>query len=421
MRVFLLLTASLSHPQRSNLHYYASFPSLILPNFGFEVNGTFEITLRSDHLANYVLIMEHPSDPETVSRLRPKLLRRFCSRGLTPGSPSMRFVGFAEGGSANISGIISFRAVYTPFLVNCDYDEARYAANLSYSNPDSLIDTRLAMAGTIYRFLSYVYLLFCVLWLINAFRFSNFRVPLHTVFAILPVIRFLSTHYIALMWDDRRTNPTQSKYEITAFVLDFVYFSIYLSSIAFVGAGWCIFRRRINFSQIVRTIGVSIVSPLGVVLCPFAVDLYETLPLFGLILFGLLLYVKVNIFNIILVVKLLDSMTKQPLVSTKIKLAKRFVIVSFTHLLVTAAGSVLLLVYDMSSIAPTIFFEGLFLLGTLVQMIFFMFRKQYAGEAPGKDVDVAGADGKSRPMRLMEPHRDYLVMSANELFPVLSN
>jgi hypothetical protein len=77
---------------------------------------------------------------------------------------------------------------------------------------------------------------------------------------------------------------------------------------------------------------------IGVLLIPFAAHFMEILGLLGVI------------FNILLVVKLLDSMTKQPLASNKIKLAKRFVVASFVHLMFATGGSVLLLIYEVSSV-----------------------------------------------------------------------
>jgi hypothetical protein len=142
---------------------------------------------------------------------------------------------------------------------------------------------------------------------------------------------------------------------------------------------------------------------IGVLLIPFARTFVEILGLLGVIFVGLLMYVKMNVFNILLVVKLLDSMTKQPLVSNKIKLAKRFVVASFVHLMFATGGSVLLLIYEVSSVVPTVFFEVNIAVGTWVQMRCFMFRQQYAGESPGRGIEVGEAAEKCVPVVLVEP------------------
>jgi hypothetical protein len=157
----------------------------------------------------------------------------------------------------------------------------------------------------------------------------------------------------------------------------------------------------------------SIVPPLGILIIPYTRDLTELLLALGLVFVGFVLYGKVSVFNIVIGSRLLDSMTKEPLVSNKIRLAKSFVVLSFGHLLVAVSGCVLLMVYDVTSIALTVFFESLFLLGTCLQMLFFMFRKQYAGERTGRDVEANESRGKSRMVTVCEPNRRRLALAVD--------
>jgi hypothetical protein len=397
-------------PQSSTLHYEAIFPSVMLPSFGFQLNGSFDISIASPDLRDFVLLFQHPHDSLHISAMRPKRLLFFCDADLPNSSKSLRVRGAGSGGQAKINGTIPATGVYSPYLINCGVNHTTYDISVKYRNPMSHLDSRNLFLAPLYCSLSAIYFVFALAWIFNGCRFSNFRVHLHTVFTVLPIIRALSSLFISWIWESRAATGQGSPFENAVFVLDFIYYTLYLSAIAFVGTGWCIFRGPPGLHQFSKILNSSLIPTLGVLLIPFARDFVEVLGLLGFLVLGLMLYAKINVYNIILVVRLLDSMTKQPLVANNIKLAKKYVIISFTHLIATVVGTAALLVVDGSATYATVFFEALFLLGSVMHMRFFFFRKGYAGEAPGSETE-----GKPRsrpwPRVLLEPARVNLVIA----------
>jgi hypothetical protein len=398
-------------PQSATLHYDAVFPSVMLPSFGFQANGSFEMSIASSELGSFVLLFQHVRESSYISAMRPKQLLHFCHRPLPASFLSHRFAGDSINDHAYLNGTIAYDGIYTPYLINCEFNRTKYEVNVSYTNPTSHLDSRTMFLDSLYRYLSIIYFTLALVWMLNGCRFSMFRVPLHTVFTVLPIIRGLSSLFISWVWQHRAVTGQGSAFEDVIFLLDFVYYTLYLSAIAFVGTGWCIFRGAPEVGQISRILSSSLLPTLGVMLIPFAREFIEILPLLALLVLGLMLYAKINVYNIILVVRLLDSMTKRPLVANKIKLAKKYVIQSFLHLIGTVAGTAALIVIDGSATYATVFFEALFLLGSLMHMQFFLFRKRYAGEAPGHDRVPNMQRLRPKPTVLVGPARNVLVLA----------
>jgi hypothetical protein len=398
-------------PQSSTLHYKTIFPSVMLPSFGFQANGTFDISITSPDLRNFVILFQHPHDSLHISAMRPKRLLYFCDGDLPNSSKSLQISAFGSDGRGHVNGTLRSDGVYSPYLINCDANHSTYDVNVTYSNPTSHLDSRNMFLGPLYQSLSVIYLGFAIAWILNGCRFSNFRVHLHTVLTVMPIIRALSSLFISWIWKDRAATGKGSSFENIVFVLDFIYYTLYLSTIAFVGMGWCIFRGSPDFSQVSKILSSSLMPTLGVLLIPFARDFIAILGVLALLVLGLMLYARINVYNIILVVRLLDSMTKQPLVANKIKLAKRYVILSFTHLSATIVGTAALLVVDGSATCATVFFEALFFLGSVMHVRFFFFRKDYAGEAPGRENRGKRLRLRPRPRVLIEPAQTCLVIA----------
>jgi hypothetical protein len=334
--------------------------------------------------------------------MQPSRLVHFCDHAFPADSKSVRLFGQASNGSAQIAGRLSHKGIYTPFFINCERNVTEYAVDVFYANPESLLDFRNMFIEHLYIGLSIVYFVIFLVWLGNGLRYSGFRVPLHTVYTVLPIIRAVSSYFIALIWRNRAVSEGRTGHERMVMALDIVYYTLYLSAIAFAGAGWCIFRPRLGRGQVANIIASSVLPTLVVVAVPYARLLWQILVLLVLFVFGLFFYAKINLFNIIMVARLLDSVGKRPVVMNKVKLAKQYVVLSFSHLVMTVSGSVALLVIDASSASGITFFEVLIFVGALFQMNFFLFRKQYAGEAPGSEREPVRTS-RPKPCILIDP------------------
>jgi hypothetical protein len=279
---------------------------------------------------------------------------------------------------------------------------AALSGNASYvaaaPPPDSSFQH--AFLSTVYQSLALVYFSIFLIWVANAWTFRMFRVPLHTVFTALPAIRTVSCALVAYAWARAPGPPGAAERAVTA--LDFVHYTAHLSSIGFVGVGWCIFRDASDIAAAPRIVGGSMLPTLGVILVPVSRESAQILPVLALLFVGLVVYTKGTLMSIILNRRLLEAI-KRPLLRRKIELAGRYVVVSFAHLFVTVLGTAALLVVDGSGTAATVYFEAMFLLGSMVQMWLFLLREEYAGEETGRDDAPRWQRGGLRLVQFVEP------------------
>ncbi|OHT01148.1 hypothetical protein TRFO_01757 [Tritrichomonas foetus] len=256
--------------------------------------------------------------------------------------------------------------------------EIEYNVTMAYSNPNFKIDSRDIFFVPLFRVLSHIYLAFLVTWLINAVKFINCRIHLHTIFTLMPFVRIISL----CVWKSYSEKLMKEDINESVFntIFDWIYFWALLVTIALVGTGWCIFRIHLETWQVKQIIFYSFLLSFTTLSLRFTSSTLLIVPLLVLMIVSVILYIKINLINLIVMGRVSEQMSKNPVVVNKIDLARQFVFISLGCLGFTAFGSSVLCAIGFHKFTCTVFYEAMLLIGNFLQMRFFLFRKKYLGQ-----------------------------------------
>lgn len=391
--------------QRHHFSFHSPFPIVSLPPFGFDAGGDFNVTIVSPELRHSRLVIARHSDPSSHYDVPLSAVPGICSA--VPGkSQSRHIIDFGDSMPATISGTISESGVYSFFILNCQTRESTLRVEAEFKNPTTLLDSRDAAMETVYEALYWIYLGIFVAWFLNGWIFSAFRVRLHTVFVLLPAIRFFQSLFVVRTWRARAVNGACGTFlasaEIELDILDILYYTVYLSAMAFVGTGWCIFRQTIPRRTVVEIIMASLATTVGVIMVRRVDCILQFVVCILVAGIGVIVYCKMIFVDVIIMGRLLEEL-KQTQLSMKISLARGYVVRNFVTTVLAAVLAGVMISLQTRILAVTIVFETMFLVGSIQQMMCFMFRKKYMGKETGKDALPRARADKVAVLMVREP------------------
>ncbi|OHT00225.1 hypothetical protein TRFO_33141 [Tritrichomonas foetus] len=398
---------------------YSSFNSECrLLNFGFQANGEFDLEINSSipsYFAGY-LISTQETDHSTT--LISKTCQNFNPSTNSPYIDGQKFhiaaVNFSSGPNATYyhwRGSVPLKSVYSLYLINCNSNRSTFSIESQFTNPESYLDTRDEIILHIYLVFAFVYFIVSAIWWVNAAIFTNFRVPLHTIFLLLPMIRCLILMLTSSLWGDLRlTDRENIPKRRLIFALNFIYYTVMFNGIAFASAGFCIFRQKIHWKDSFEIIISSICLTFGILLVPYIQDIQQAFLIMAIVVFSVLWYLKQSIVSMIIVTQLMHQM-KEPQVVAKVKLAHRFAMCSFSTIAATIIISIYAAAIDSrKSLCASLLEIGL-IVNSILQLKFFLFRKQYYGESRNDEYVIKIV----KPKTFVEPNGTQMVLLVQKI------
>jgi hypothetical protein len=395
---------ALSLSQLISLSFLSLHPKNEVLTFGFEPGGTFDLRIESP-APRGALRGLFVTESE-LYRLDSRRLSEFCF------SSDFRIADLNFSSSSGVSpivwsGVVTERSVYTLFFWQCDSPRTNFTLTARFANPTTRIDTRDMVLPRFYRVFSVVYAVLGVVWTINGLVFFNFRVPLHTLFLLLPVVRSYSLHTSRSFWLNAEGSDEPFRSQVlTISLLEFAFYTMTLAGVAFACAGFCIYRQKFYWRDRLEIVLSSALVTGSILSVEFIANIQQAFVVLGLICFSVIWFMKQGVISIVMVTTLMKQMESEPQVIAKVKLSRNFVVASCLTMLGTLTiGSVAAGLEFRKSICALIVELGM-LVNTALQLKYFLLRKTYYGCA----ADEGPKRRTRKPVVLTDPVRSELAV-----------
>lgn len=351
-------------------------PEVQLISFGFVSGGKYEVNIESSAPSQYQAFLATNQDIANLYKSR-KTIQAICT------DPTIHLSDINSSFTStnyNWNGVLGQNNIYSLYVLSCGPNRTNFEVNLNFSNPNSLLDSRDEILPQMYMGFVVIYYVISIIWIFNAALFYNFRVPLHTIFLLLPMIRGISLSMSASYWKDKRTMeepPAYKSYVIS--ILEFSFYTLLFSGLAFACAGFCIYRNNLCSVDSAEIKASSAVLTASILITPVATNVIQAFFFIGLIAFSLMWYLKQIILSMNLISRLLQEGCQDPQVNAKVELSHKFVVTSFSTVFVTILLSSLATGMEMQKSICSMVLEFGLLFGVGLQLRFFLLRKQYCG------------------------------------------
>ena len=321
-------------------------------------------------------------------------------------------VNYTNSSTFNWHGTVHQTSVYSLHLMNCDSNRSVFSVNAYFMNPGSYLDSRDEILLHLYLVFALVYFVISMVWWINAAIFTNFRVPLHTMFLLLPMIRCVILMLTSSNWGDVRLYDQENATKTNLmFILNFIYYTLMFTGIASASAGFCTYRTKFHWKDSAEIILSSFFLALGMQLVPLISDIQQAFFIMAILIFSILWYLKQSIVSMIIVTQLMQQMKDERVVA-KIKLAHCFAISSFITIVATTVISIYAAAVDSRKFVCSSFLEIGLIVSSILQLKFFLFRKEYYGEPQS---DSSYTIKIVKPKTLVEPNKTQVALLIQEI------
>lgn len=387
---FISLSSSFEYEFQNRFHH--NLLTIQLPSYGFEANGTYEISIISDKMVYGKLFFLQRRDKVIFA----EQYESICKND----HPQISDLNFTENSVDNqitFSGKIPNEGVYYLLFIHCGVTYSEYSVNVKYFNPKLKEDFREHMIKPLKFLFSKLFFCINIIWVINGYVFSGFRIRLHTVFTLIPLFRSFGLYL--------------SIYSHFSYVFHIIYYTLTLFTLLAVGRGWCTFIYQLPPKYIVSSIFSSFLLVIGTIGSSTSSNLsYFFINIFILAI-GLISYLRLFIINLILLTRLQNQMVKEPILTSKIKLSKEFTIKCFCSLAILTTLKAFSLLLDFNTYYHTLIFELIMIFISYIQMRYFMFKDEYIGKTNRKEtVYIPKKSSDHHVKMLVEPKSMFLAI-----------
>lgn len=406
---YIFLLSTLCSSQRKKIVFSSFNSDCPILNFGFLENGQFDMRINSSSSGRIKGIFASLSE---VKKMKTPI-SNICNKDL-----HIANINFSKGYSNKTtnfyhwSGTIQEKSVYSLYLFNCDTQRAIFTIDSVFSNRDSYLDSRDEILLHLYLIFAMIYFIFSIIWLFNAALFVRFRVPLHTIFLFLPIIRCIILLITSSAWADlRNTGYDNISKNIPLLFLNLIFYTLLFIGIAFGSSGYFIFR-KFHWKDASEIILSSSCLSIGILMAQYVTGVQQAFLSIGILVFSLIWYLKQCIVSMIIAGKLANQM-KEPQVVAKVKLSLKFATQSFILIALTIILSLYSAVVNtQKSICSSVLEIGL-IISSIIQLNYFLLRKQYLindKNNNGYKITIA------KPKIICTPHGSELVLLVQEIF-----
>ena len=225
-----------------------------LKPFGFLENATFSFFVQGDQLDHVKMFLIHKNG--IADRLlRKNRLGMICSQRPIFVS-DLNYSTRIEGNAFSWSGIVPTKAVYTPYILNCDSEESHYTIELTYMNGDNPLDSCDQQLPSIYRF-SLIFEVFFTLLFITTMIVRKEQIsPIKSLFLLSQFFKFLHDFMLYNYWRNKELSDINQDPHIQNFagLFHITTNSIILLAAQLVVDGMGLFKTSISFQQALVTI-----------------------------------------------------------------------------------------------------------------------------------------------------------------------
>jgi hypothetical protein len=393
--------------QLTNVTFLSLHPSSQVLRFGFEPGGEFRLDFESSKpglvRGFFLSEAELPRPPFSSAGFGSACSRPDVHIGV------INFTGPTADGKVVWMGKVDQRSIYTLFFWNCDSNRTNFNLKAVFANPSTRLDTRDIILPRLYSTFCRIYAAMAVIWSVNTLCFLQFRVPLHTIFMGLPIIRSVSLSISGSLWRDAAVSDEPFRWKIyTISLLEFAFYTFTLAAISYVCAGFCIYRQKFHMRDRIELSMSAMLVTGSILSVQFISDIQTAFFLLGLICFSILWYLKQGVMSIVMVTGLMRQMESEPQVVAKVTLSRNFVVRSCLIVFLTLLSSSVAVGLDFHNwICATILEAGM-ILNTIMQLKYFLLRKKYVGDAA--DSVERRKRMVRRPAVIVDPVRSALVI-----------
>jgi hypothetical protein len=337
-------------------------------------------------------------------------IQAFCRSDFTESISELNASG-NPGDSLVWTGSVIIPGVYSLFLVNCGLNKSIYQMNVSCRNPNSHLDSRDEMLPGTYRFCAVIDFCFFGIWIINAVKFLNFRIRLHTLFLLFPIIRAVSLTVSASKWDDLRVSDSYPFWkECVTVTLEFLFYTLLLCGVAAASAGMWIFRSEINKGDWIEIILSSVFLTISILMIGHSPNFTFIVTFVVFTIFSMLWYFRHSLVNLIIATNLLKSLQTEPQIRAKIGLSQNFVSSTFLTMFGSLTMAAVVGGMDLQQGICAAVWEAGVICSLLVHQKFLLLRSCYSGEDEEPAVSQKRKEISLR--KVHEPGRGYLACVA---------
>ena len=363
----------------------------VLPEYHFQAGGGMQMNVNASSLAGVSLYV--------VPKVALNILFRgpdvevFCNHtfdAIFPPRDPLKVKEIENGWGVTWKLHVRVKGVFIPILTNCRKLPLDFA--IQYANPGNLLDVRDQPIPQLYYSLSFAYTLIMCVWLWNGLRFSQFRVDLHTLFAVAALSKAVSSYFKGRYWVCRMASDFVTGNIVYQSVSVWVAaHSILLMANALGALGWGTSRERLTGKEFLHCgllsvffcggIAASMESQSGFIIVVLLMTLIVGM------LYALMLYWALD-----RALYLLDHIDGNlyPIVHKKLGVQVWFCNVVFLYILAVNFVSQMVLIFNDCFFVKIIVCElaiiGLF----LVDMRAFLLRVEYSGDT--EEVERVEAD-----------------------------
>ena len=221
--------------------------AVILQDFGFYVNGTYNVTFSEINTEKlfYALLLQDDFPLKMLLRVQ---VEKFC-KGQPP-IPEILVQIPNTNSTFDFSGKIQEEGIYSPIVYNCGGEHISVVVKQIFRNPDTFLDFRWKngeFSDIVTSFLSFLIL---ILWFINWFTHFRTNVKIH-YFVSSNIIFFCcyqTANYFELSKLDSYDNAaTETTLKIIFTILST---SNLFITLLLAAKGWCISRLTLTFKDV---------------------------------------------------------------------------------------------------------------------------------------------------------------------------
>jgi hypothetical protein len=222
-----------------------------LKPFGFAENGTFSFFVQSKNLDHMKMFLVRRNAIVDVFFSQGKL-HSLCSQMQYHVSHT-NFSRKIEGHEFSWTGSVPQQGVYTPYLLNCNYQQADYFIEISYQNGRSGLDTREAPLVSMHWTSVCYSIVFLVITTITLYLKKHESKLIVVVFESIGILKVILEMFQCIMWEERKVAESQQTFLFESIIgaLSSLFIALILVSVSLVFSGLESYRSSIPVSKLI--------------------------------------------------------------------------------------------------------------------------------------------------------------------------
>lgn len=403
MSVFFLVTLGVSW--RKTFNFLFSGPEYQVATFGFRENAIFNIDVqtKNDSRMNLFLVKEAEMPP-----IKPQGTINFqnvCEES----PPHISVINFTTSESSKRvewNGTITEQGVYLVLAVNC-MNPTGVMISLNFQNPDSFLDYREKYTSLVYFALACVYIIISLIWIINGLLHPEFMIPLHTAATFMVITKAFYDGMEAKRWELEHIGDSLSRsQQRISKILCITHYTLFWSLPILIFCGWCTYNKVGRYA--ISAISSSFLMTISFMLT-FSNDAFVDVVILFMAL-AIVWYGNEVGTSLVLFIDVSNQTELYDGVRSKLQLVTGFLKGTMITVFLSISSCFVLDAAKCWPIAEEVSFEFAGLAIVVIEMRYFLLRREYTGEEKAEECNTEIT------MRMLEdPKGSEIVAVSNDL------